>query len=126
MCECETNWLSGLPKDVREAVFAEMRRLSEMSDHYAREAQNLSPRGGAIGVGAADFDAFIHGEALQDFLRHVRRGANPQGAAEKAKAYVREAVTKHNTKRKDSSWKRWEGMGDNWIDDAMRALLRQG
>ena len=116
-------WLGALDNKQRESVFAEMRRLGNMSDHYAQEARRLSPRGGTISVGAADFDAFIKGEAIQEFLRHVRRGVEPTEAADKAKKYVRESVAKHNSKRKDSTWQRWEGTGDTMIEDAMRALL---
>lgn len=118
-------WIDGLSESERQSVFAEMRDINKKIEAYYQEARNLTPRGGALGVGAADFDAMMKAEARADVLRAVNQGKTPQEAEAIAKQAAREYVAKHNAKRpKDFNWQRWEGTADSTIESTARQLAQ--
>jgi hypothetical protein len=117
-------WLDTLEPNQREAVFAAMRDIRTQAEVHNKAAQKLTPPTGQIPVGAAAFDEVIGRESREAFLRALNKGMTPQAAAEAAKADVKVAVQRHNAKRKDIGWQRWEGSADATIDDQMRRVLR--
>lgn len=106
-------WLGTLDEETRERVFAVMRELdAEVLQHF--ECARETP--GTLAVGAGLFDEFLQGAVREIFVISLGRGATPSEACEKAKTEARIVIAKHNAKRTDHTWKRWEGAGDGIAD----------
>ena len=120
-------WMGQLSKEKQEKLFVWMRAQWDKAAAHERRAQSLSPRGGAIAVGAAHWDAWIQGEAIHEFLRRLREGDTPKQALKNAKEWAHGAVAAHNAKRpKDVNWKRWEGTADGGLETLHRSLNTAG
>lgn len=117
-----TGWLGDLEKDDRERTYVDMRDLDKRAQSHFDKATELSPKAGEVAYGAAHFDEFIQGAALQEFLFGIQRGSSPLKAANDAKNAVAEWVGKHNKKRKDVNWQRNPTTADTLIEDARRRL----
>jgi hypothetical protein len=74
------NWDLSLADDDREALFAEMRAIGEVADHVRRTAARMAPPYGTVGLGSADFDYLLEAEVLDEFLRSLRSGSDPEQA----------------------------------------------
>jgi len=89
-----------------EGVFAEMRKIDEMSLEYDRTAMKTQAPHGTIAVGPASFDYFIKAEVCRAFLRALRNGQDPKSASDYASVEARKAVEIHNAKSpKDHYWR---------------------
>lgn len=100
-----------------------MRAIRKRSDDYLSQSQRLAPPGGTIAVGGEHFDAFVKGEALAVFLRHLGRGESAEYAAGAARVFAREAVEKWNAGREYQT-RRAESVADAAILDAFLLYTR--
>lgn len=120
------NWLNSLKKadpNRAENVYQKMREIrEEMNASYLLEKRLRAPQG-TIAVGCADFNAFIEGYGKERLLHHLAQGKTPKEASEKAKSDVQEAIKKHNRKRTDVSWARWEQSGDRHVENATAKII---
>jgi len=90
------------------------------ADAFEAQAQQLEG-GRGTAVGAAEINDRIKADALRSFSRKVQGGMDPAEAATMVKAEARGWVAKHNARRpKDVNWKRFEGIADYVIDDAVK------
>ena len=64
----------------RPDVFLVMRRIDLEAAEHHKKAAMLAPRHGTIAVGGAHFDECLKRDALEAFLRAMRRGATPADA----------------------------------------------
>lgn len=119
-------WLHSLKNEDpnrAEKVYQKMREIREESRHaYLLEKKLRAPQG-TISVGCADFDEFIEGYGKERLLHHLAQGDTPKEASEKAKNDVQEAIRKHNRKRADASWARWEQVGDRHVENATDKIV---
>jgi hypothetical protein len=100
-----------------------MREIREESRcAYLLEKKLRAPQG-TMAVGCADFDEFIEGYGKERLLHHLAQGDTPKGASEKAKRDVSDAIKKHNRKRVDVSWARWEQAGDRHVENATAKII---
>ena len=98
-----------------------MRKINEEADAGYAKAQKMM--GNGIPVGAAFFDEFVRADAKANILRKLREGSCPEDAGVYAKKLARESIETHNSRRKDVTWKRWEGTVDDHIDFLVRTFL---
>jgi hypothetical protein len=115
-----TGWLKELTEETRERVFVLMREVDAAAQKDYQKAQQIEGNGTTIPVGAAHFDYLIEAVVADAFLRAVRRGSDPTAALVEAKADGRLCVSKHNARRKDYMWQRWDGAGDEIAERLMR------
>jgi len=109
----------------RENLFSFMRQIDTEAQREEEKHRQLSPRHGAIAVGAAHFDPWIKAYAMQEYLRALRNGESPDDARDSALVEARYAVELHNRKRpKDVNWKRWTGTADHVIENLHRRTPR--
>ncbi len=83
-----------------------MRSLGDEALKLRDQYRRLAPPYGTVAVGAAHFDMWIKGYALDEYVSALRAGLGPQAALERAHAYRRDAIEIHNGKRSDYTWKR--------------------
>lgn len=107
LCTDEPFWKT-LSELKRERLFAIMRRLGDEMLYYfdrGREAPNTIP------VGAALFDDVVRGALRHELVSALRTASSPESAFDQARAALRVWVQKHNERRNDINWKRWEDTG---------------
>lgn len=98
------HWLDSLTEPQREAVRAEMRRLS---DEAMKAYEGVPGSGQGVAVGAGDFDFTIKGLAYQTFVSELGNGASPEMAEQRTLPELRKAVEAHNKRRpRDKDWGR--------------------
>lgn len=84
--------------DLNHPWFVAMRRWNDKAiSHYERHVK-LRPPHGTIGVGSADMDEWFKAYAISEFLSALRKGGNPQQAADHANGEMKLAVQKWNTR----------------------------
>ena len=119
----EPFWKS-LPNLQREDLFALMRRLGDEAAVYftrGRETPNTIP------VGAALFDETLGGAMRDELNAALRKAPTLEGAFEQAQAGLRVWVRKHNERRSDINWQRWEESGQTELEtliSEVRAAVR--
>lgn len=106
-----------------EAVFATMREIGTDAERLMERSRKLTPPYGTVAFGGGHMDYFLPANALDEFLRAVRRGYLPDTAALLAKAASVEAVRKWNRHRGDDvHTHRHEGHCDHVLDAAARKV----
>lgn len=106
-----------------EAVFAAMREIGADAERRMERSRKLMPPFGTVAVGGAHMDDFFPANALEEFLRAIRRGYLPEPAALLAKAASVEAVRKWNRSRGDDYVvHRYVRTADDVVDDAARKI----
>ncbi len=108
-------YFESLSSTAREEFFTKMRNLDQEMTRHEEEHRRLSPRHDEIAVGSAHFDPFLKSYASWEYLTALRKGHAPGKALEIAEAKAREAVQKHNSKRKDINWARDENSAEAYL-----------
>lgn len=106
------NYFDTLSEGNRERLFAEMRRMDRAAMDFEAVHRRLSPPAGTIPVGAAHFDSWIRGYALQCFVAGLRKGLSPADARRQANVHRMDAVWRHNARRNDVNWRRSDIAGE--------------
>jgi hypothetical protein len=110
----------------RPAVFVLMRRIDAQAAAYDARARKLAPPAGSIPVGGAHFDEGLRRDVLWAFLRHLRRGATPALAAERALDESRAVVRSWNRAPRCATFggrheaERWEDTCSALLADTAR------
>lgn len=107
-----------------------MRRIGAQADLENERHNFARPRYGEVSWGGGHFDHLLRAETRYEFLRRLRAGDTPEEANAAAKGYAAEMVRKWNRNPCQSvsanaryELERWEQTADEWLDDAMRAIL---
>jgi N12 class adenine-specific DNA methylase len=120
----KSHWLNSI--EDKEPVYEALRHFHENAESFWRKSQELAPRGGAIGVGAADFDEVLYATVLDSYRRAITKGSTPQEALRIAQEDGRDAVLKHNARRpKDMTWQRSETAGNSFIEGQHRLFIQR-
>ena len=93
-------------------------KLAKVWEDQARKTDG----GNGIAVGAGNIEYRWKAEGMLDVLRSVKRGMSITAAVDAAKQTAHETVEKHNQRRKNIHWQRWEGTADSNIVHAGRLL----
>lgn len=97
----------------REDLFALMRRMGDEEAVYftrGRETPNTIP------VGAALFDETLRGAARYELNAALRKASTLEAAFDQSRAALRVWVRKHNERRSDINWQRWEESGQTELE----------
>lgn len=109
------------------AMFPVMRGIGAKAQRHMDKHRSLMPRHGEIAVGGAHMDDFFLGNALEVFLRELRKDGNVGRAESVAKAEARESILKWNKHRGgDHVVHRWDGAADSAIEEAARRVRDLG
>lgn len=116
-----------------ERKHAAMRAISEDVEGEWQKSRDLSPRGGMIALGSADFDHTLKATVGDGYLRAMRAGKTPDEALAAAKADGLDAIKKWNdhghkgratvTGNASYEYKRWEGAAETIADSFHRRFL---
>lgn len=116
----------------REAVFVLMREIDAEAEVFDRRRRALEPEPGRLPVGGAHYDELLKCEALCDFLRAMRHGADPQEAAAEALERSRQLVRSWNANPRCVTIggvftvHRWEDTCGAMLDDRARRFAGIG
>lgn len=108
----------------REDLFALMRRMGDEQEIYfarGRETPNTIP------VGAALFDETLRGAMRHELNAALRTAPTLEAAFDQARTALRVWVRKHNERRRDINWQRWEESGQTELEtliSEVRATVR--
>ena len=105
----------------RPDVFLVMRRIDLEAAEHHKKAAMLAPRHGTIAVGGAHFDECLKRDALEAFLRAMRRGATPADAEAAALDESRALVRSWNRAPRCASFTGKHEVG--WWEDTCAAML---
>jgi len=120
----ESNWLESLTEDQRERVFGAMRSIGMRAGDMGEIMKRYASAGDMIPLGGGDFDEKLKYYVLTHFLRRLGEGHSPQSSLEDSWIQSRKHIADHNRRRpKEIEWRRWQGHGDTWLDDAFRLIL---
>jgi len=98
-----------------------MRELGAEAERLLDVSRRLMPRYDEVALGGAHMDPFFKGNAIEEFLRALRKGHAPDTAAIFAKAAARDSVRTWNRQRGgDYQTHRWESTADDYIDAMAR------
>ena len=116
----------------RPDVFLVMRRIDLEAAEHHKKAAMLAPRHGTIAVGGAHFDECLKRDALEAFLRAMRRGATPADAEAAALDESRALVRSWNRAPRCASFTgkhevgRWEDTCAAMLEDVARRFAGIG
>ena len=116
----------------RPDVFLVMRRIDLEAAEHHKKAAMLAPRHGTIAVGGAHFDECLKRDALEAFLRAMRRGATPADAEAAALDESRALVRSWNRAPRCASFTgkhevgRWEDTCAAMLADVARRFAGIG
>ena len=98
--------------------------LNKQIDRY--ETQASKDEGGrGIAVGAENINYRWAADAVREFRDRVRKGVDPQQAADEVKELARTWIAEHNARRpNDINWKRADMAADSYIDTALRTVVQ--
>jgi hypothetical protein len=105
-------------------VLAAMRELLAEAEALHERARELMPRNGEVAAGGAHMDFFLPANAVDEFLRELRRGHDVGVCVLFAKHMARESVRKWNAHRgADYQTHRWVDCCNEAIERAARKII---